>query len=1077
MDEIPARVAFKSSKTNFLSLPQSVVTMLYNANINSTNVICELSWKASRRERRFGYCGWSGFASSPGFNSNDSLCEIDPVFALSLELKEGTEVTISLKLNNYNIAKTVELEPLSVADWELVELNAGALENNLLYQTRCIAQDQVIVVYPSNSTSARLKVVKFDPNESKSVGKPLFAKIVNDTEFHIKPIKPKELPQQVPPQRSNSRRTSSNKSRSSRQKSVNVLLRGITLPHDLYDDEEIVNSPSYEVYVNFEETASKLKDLTHVAVSVLKSSKSAPKSSLELSLPLPDDAAEETPLKPAEKVVAKLVNYPNSLEHHVGISSSLATALQIVDTVGNLIILETTTRPLSRKPEKVVVHPFINESEPSSTHKQINLKPDSDVEKKLQEKNELLKNSAQLKQKIIDTGLLTQTSITNHSIISAIDKDLIPNGALIEFANTKDGWVDHLDIGNTEIEIGSSLVRIKAEKTGWDTASSNVVGQDQLVLSMVRKLKRCNTGALIYGSPGSGKTVITQVVIQKLVSLGIHVSVVQCDTLSLEPPMNILKSLEDTLTEISWFSPSVLILENSDLLMPADQENVDNSSSKQIVEFMISRLLNSTMQRRKVGVLFTAKSRDSLQARLFGSHLIEEEFKLRAPDKNLRRVLIEEFISSLQIKVADGEFLGDVALDTEGYLPGDLKVLVDRAHYQLLMDGGEKFEKPHFERTLEGYTPSLLRGVKLQKSTVKWDDIGGLREAKLILLETLEWPTKYAPIFANCPLRLRSGILLYGYPGCGKTLLLSAIASQCGLNFISIKGPEILNKYIGASEQSVRELFDRAQLAKPCILFFDEFDSIAPKRGHDSTGVTDRVVNQMLTQMDGAEGLDGVYVLAATSRPDLIDSALLRPGRLDKSVICDIPDFEDRRDILKCILLKMNLAHDVDVNWIAEQTEGYSGADLQLVGYNAYLLGVHEKLKSDEEMMAKVNQQDVKGIEFFQLQKKLDKLGRASFVDLKPLERIQLVKKLELIFDESHNDVEQTLVNSEADSKIMVTHEQFVQSLEETKASISDKERIKLSNIYHQFLNPTDRDGKMPDGQTSNDIGGRSTLM
>ena len=157
-------------------------------------------------------------------------------------------------------------------------------------------------------------------------------------------------------------------------------------------------------------------------------------------------------------------------------------------------------------------------------------------------------------------------------------------------------------------------------------------------------------------------------------------------------------------------------------------------------------------------------------------------------------------------------------------------------------------------------------------------------------------------------------LLLYGFPGCGKTLLASAVAKECGLNFISVKGPELLNKYIGASEQSVRELFERASAAKPCVLFFDEFDSIAPKRyvifhqfmnrlltaphrGHDSTGVTDRVVNQMLTQMDGAEGLEGVYVLAATSRPDLIDSALLRPGRLDKALLCNMPTVEERKEV------------------------------------------------------------------------------------------------------------------------------------------------------------------------------------
>ncbi|KAF0478531.1 AAA-domain-containing protein [Gigaspora margarita] len=201
-----------------------------------------------------------------------------------------------------------------------------------------------------------------------------------------------------------------------------------------------------------------------------------------------------------------------------------------------------------------------------------------------------------------------------------------------------------------------------------------------------------------------------------------------------------------------------------------------------------------------------------------------------------------------------------VASECEGYLAADLKTLVERTIHEgavrNLQNNVNEIDflliQDDFRKAQKGFIPFSLRGVKLHTSNVSWTDIGGLEETRKVLLETLEWPTKYA-------------LLLYGFPGCGKTLLASAVAKECGLNFISVKGPKLLNKYIGASEKSVRDLFERAQAAKPCALFFDEFDSIAPKRGHDSTGVTDRVVNQMLTQMDGAEGLDGVYVLAATS--------------------------------------------------------------------------------------------------------------------------------------------------------------------------------------------------------------------
>lgn len=182
------------------------------------------------------------------------------------------------------------------------------------------------------------------------------------------------------------------------------------------------------------------------------------------------------------------------------------------------------------------------------------------------------------------------------------------------------------------------------------------------------------------------------------------------------------------------------------------------------------------------------------------------------------------------------------------------------------------------------------------------------------------------------------------------------------MNFVSVKGPELLNKYIGASEQSVRELFERAQSARPCVLFFDEFESIAPKRylpfqptiftnnsGHDSTGVTDRVVNQMLTQLDGAEGLEGVYVLAATSRPDLVDPALLRPGRLDKSLLCDIPTFEERVSILEALSRKLELSGDVDLYSLATRTGNYTGADLQAMLYNAHLEAVHNVISLQSE--------------------------------------------------------------------------------------------------------------------------------
>jgi SpoVK/Ycf46/Vps4 family AAA+-type ATPase len=250
----------------------------------------------------------------------------------------------------------------------------------------------------------------------------------------------------------------------------------------------------------------------------------------------------------------------------------------------------------------------------------------------------------------------------------------------------------------------------------------------------------------------------------------------------------------------------------------------------------------------------------------------------------------------------------------------------------------------------EGFVPISLRGASLNlSSNTSWEDVGGLEVLKAELRETIEWPTKYGFLFKNSPIRARSGILLFGPSGCGKTLVANAIAKECGLNFISVKGPELLNKYIGQSEQSVRDVFARAQSASPCVLFFDEFDAIAPRRGHDNTGVTDRVVNQFLTELDGVEGLTGVYVLAASSRPELIDPALLRPGRLDKSYYIGYPDVNDRELILRALGRKMSFAPDVDFSAIASWAEHCTGADLQALCYNSQLEAIHEQLEEAKQ--------------------------------------------------------------------------------------------------------------------------------
>jgi peroxin-1 len=635
----------------------------------------------------------------------------------------------------------------------------------------------------------------------------------------------------------------------------------------------------------------------------------------------------------------------------------------------------------------------------------------------------------------------------------------------------------------------------------------------------------------------------------------------------------IKETLNRLFASASWGARSggnaIVILDDLDKLCPVETElqvGNENGRSRHVSESIISIVRQYCSLDSGVVLLATAQGKEALNNVIVGGHIVREIVSLKAPNKDGRRKVLEMLAnkdakppkeqekvnghafppspsnsrpstsghrsqpsaSSIQRDASQDDVDGfvvdptidflDLAGQTDGYMPGDLVLLTSRARNEALirsvsdLDSSTQISltREDYTQALSGFTPASLRNVTLQSSTTKWDSIGGLLETRQILLETLQYPTTYAPIFAQCPLRLRSGLLLYGYPGCGKTLLASAVAGECGLNFISVKGPEILNKYIGASEKSVRDLFERAEAARPCVLFFDEFDSIAPKRGHDSTGVTDRVVNQLLTQMDGAEGLSGVYVLAATSRPDLIDPALLRPGRLDKSLLCDMPSVEERIDILRAVTQKLRLAPSVletgkegeNLREIAQRTEGYSGADLQAVVYNAQLEAIHDVL-GDTEMgdptkSGAKNKDQPNGTK---KDKRIPEFTHFRFGDTqsaepdasKPIpssaltERAMIASKIVALQalrkkqkqlqhqqqgrEEKTNDIKEEAGHTEPE----IQWKHIESSLGTTRSSISAQERKRLEGIYREFV--VGRSGDLPNGQGGSEIGGRTSLM
>ncbi|KAM6899312.1 peroxisomal ATPase PEX1 [Xenentodon cancila] len=496
-------------------------------------------------------------------------------------------------------------------------------------------------------------------------------------------------------------------------------------------------------------------------------------------------------------------------------------------------------------------------------------------------------------------------------------------------------------------------------RTGLEFISHSLLGSP-----LSRELGTAGQGLqggalLITGAKGSGKSTLSQALCRKArEDLDAHVEVVDCKKLQGKKAETVRQIFQDVFEQAEWRQPSVVLLDDLDHLTHAATSPEHEHGPEALLQLHIAQSLKDTVDEvvahsSLVCMIITSQSEHSLHPSLtevHGSHFIQGFVNIQPPDQAQRAdilqhlILRKSFLSEETLHTLD---LGAVAKETEGYTAQDLTLLLDRAiHANIRQTGncdkGSCLSWRDFAQALKGFTPPSLWGVDLHTlSGAGLEKVGGLAEVRQQLMDTILLPAKFPILFSNLPIRHRSGILLYGAPGTGKTLLARAVARDSAMNFISIKGPELLSKYIGASEQGVRNVFQRAQAAKPCILFFDEFDSLAPRRGHDSTGVTDRVVNQLLTQLDGVEGLQGVYVLAATSRPDLIDPALLRPGRLDKSLYCPPPDLEARVEILKALSTGLSLAPDVDLQQLAAVTEHFTGADLKALLYNAQLEAVH----------------------------------------------------------------------------------------------------------------------------------------
>ncbi|MEQ9715841.1 MAG: CDC48 family AAA ATPase [Candidatus Asgardarchaeum sp.] len=463
-------------------------------------------------------------------------------------------------------------------------------------------------------------------------------------------------------------------------------------------------------------------------------------------------------------------------------------------------------------------------------------------------------------------------------------------------------------------------------------------------------------GVLLHGPPGTGKTLLAKAVANETNANFYHISGPEIMSKFYGQSEENLRRI---FNEAKENAPSIIFIDEIDAIAPKRDE-VTGEVERRVVAQLLA-LMDGLESRGQVIVIGATNRPNALDPALRRPGRFDREIEIGVPDKKDRLEILQ--VHTRGMPLAKDVDLNKLAEITHGFVGADLAALCREAAMRAIrrilpkidLDADEippdilnslEVTMDDFMQALKEIEPSAMREVIIEVPNVHWDDIGGLSEIKQELKEAVEWPLKYPELYEKLSLSPPRGILLYGPPGTGKTMLAKAVATESEANFISVKGPELLSKWVGESEKHVREIFRKARQAAPCIVFFDEIDALAPRRGglHDS-GVTDRVISQLLTELDGIEELRGVVVIAATNRPDLVDPALLRPGRFDRLLYVPPPDKEARKEIFKIHMRGKPIAEDVDINKLAERTKGYVGADIKEVVRTALSLALHEFLE------------------------------------------------------------------------------------------------------------------------------------
>jgi transitional endoplasmic reticulum ATPase len=468
----------------------------------------------------------------------------------------------------------------------------------------------------------------------------------------------------------------------------------------------------------------------------------------------------------------------------------------------------------------------------------------------------------------------------------------------------------------------------------------------------------------LHGPPGTGKTLIARAVASETDANFVSISGPEIVSKFYGESEQRLRQIFD---EAQRAAPSIVFIDEIDSIAPK-REEVSGDLERRVVAQLLA-LMDGLSSRGELIVIAATNRPNALDPAIRRGGRFDREIEIGIPNKNGRLEIL--YVHTRGMPLDENLDLKEIAEITHGFVGADLSALCKEAAMRTLeralpdLDVKEDIPaevlenlwvtKEDFYAALKKIEPSALREVFVEVAEVHWEDIGGLEEVKQALIESVQWPLMFPEAFESIGITPPKGILLYGLPGTGKTLLVKALATESQLNFISIKGPELLSKWVGESERAVREIFRKARQASPALVFFDEIDSIVPARGSGGEShVTERVVSQFLTELDGLVELKDVVVLAATNRPDLVDISLLRPGRFDRLIHIPLPDTATREKILQIHLSKMPISKDVTSQWLAKATADFTGADIEMLCREAGMLSLRAHIKqgmSREELI------------------------------------------------------------------------------------------------------------------------------